>query len=290
MARAKMPSKTILKGTLDFFNDGTAISLPIFVYKKTSVLKKADTHMHHAVDGGRIYYNRICDRCQENVPLYEVEKMVVTENGMVSVTKEEIDEIFNETQTSVSVICTLPAKKVNEYLSKEIMVPKEAYQIVAFRPDTKSPPLKAHETILKSLLTALTSNKQVLMVSAFLGQMQRNAVLFPNGTMLALCWEEELRETIPWQHEDGVSKEMVDGFKAIFKSVEAEMANIPSTDSFDKMAEFLESKTAIPDGTTSLEARKTQSGIEKFVEQMQEMVENTKSKKKTKKGTSAKAG
>src|ERR1044072_6347190 len=127
MARASAPTRTILKGTLDFFapDAGVAISVPVFVYKKSQDFKKVDAHLYHEKDQGAINYKKVCAECGEEVTIDEIVKMVETGNGLVPVENAEIKEVFNKTATSLKAFATISLDNILDGMHQNTLMLKD---------------------------------------------------------------------------------------------------------------------------------------------------------------------
>lgn len=252
MSRANAPRRTILKGTLDFSTPeaGIAISIPVFVYKKSEELKKSENHLHHTEDGGRINYVSKCSVCDKLVEYDEIEKRVaVDEFNTATITKDEIDEVFYSKDESMRAIGAISLSKVINAMNDNLLMPKDVYEIRGFKIDSKKPPVASHERTLRALLAALEANKQALMVVCSLDSRQREALILPSGDVWVLSWEEEIREDVPFYAEKNeIDKEVVRGFKSLLKSQEMdEIAIHSAANMFDALDKLISGKVISKD-------------------------------------------
>lgn len=241
MSRAPAPRRTVLKGTLDFLSPdaGVAISVPVFVYKKSQELKKVDAHLYHEADHGRISYRKVCQECERELLDTDIVKLVETGSGKVPVEKEEIEESFNKTGPTLKVIASVPLGNITDGILGNAVMPKDVYMVRAFKTDSKKPPLATHENMLRNLFAALTENGEALIVSACLDTIQRNCLMLPNGDLWTLSWAEEIRENIPFHSDDEIDNEMVRGWKTFLKTREI---NIDEMESAEAMVEEIEQR------------------------------------------------
>lgn len=243
--QAEIPKKTVLKGYLSFLAKDMGISIPIFVYKKNTEPKKIERHMYHENDHGRIQYVRICSECNETISWDDIIKMVEWGENKIEISEAELEEIFNQSGKVLKVTHPLSLSKlIPEIVDAKIFF-KELYQVVPFRFD-KSGPSPQDEILLKTVFTALNTNKQALLVTTSIDQIDRNAVLFPSGNMATLYYEEEIREALPFGEGVEPNKDLLNGFKSFFKTHEGEWIPASYEEQKGKLDKLIESKINVP--------------------------------------------
>lgn len=285
MTRAAAPRRTILKGSLDFISpeSGVAISVPIFVYKKSEDLKKVEAHLYHRNDQGRIVYKKFCVDCTEELMVDDIIKMVESGDGLVEITQEDVGEAFNKTATSLRAYATVKLANISSGMLENRLMPKEVFSIRAFKMDTKKPALAGHESMLLNLLAALMQNKQALMVSACLDTVQRNCLLLPNGDLWTLAWEEEIREDVAWSHDPAksIDNELVRGWKTFLKTREVEVESIDSAaEMIAEMETRISEKVAV-EGEAVPTRKENATSVDAFNDKMRAALESMSKEKTT---------
>lgn len=277
MPKAEAPSRTALKGTLDFMSKerGLEISIPVYVYKKNAELKKADAHLHHAKDKGSIVYRKYCTECDKEISNSDIIKMVDMGSDLVPISTNDVKETYNKTGTSMVALRTVSLKSFANDVMNNLIMPREVYSIRGFRPDKKNPPVPSHEITLRTMLAALEANNEGLMLSACLDSIQRNAILFPSGDIWTLSWAEEVREDIDF-HTDELDKTMLNGWKKFFKSKEESLHELESQTMSEEIANLLESK--LPKKAMAKAEPEKKASVAKVSEKLAEMM-GEKSKK-----------
>lgn len=242
MPRATLPKSARLKGYIAFMGKDMGISIPIFAYKKNADVKTIDLHMYHIADHGRIRYFRVCEDCHEKVSYDDIVKLTEWGDKKIEITEEELDSIFDKTGHTIKVISPFSLTQIEPAIQKNIFMLKEVYEIRPFKADTKKSPTKENALMLASLLKALESNKQALLVKTSIDRITRYAIILPNGDMWTLYYQEEIREDIPFDFGD-VEKELLAGFKAFLKSKQQDIsAEFSYSDMEEELNTLIEKK------------------------------------------------
>jgi non-homologous end joining protein Ku len=97
---------------------------------------------------------------------------------------------------------------------------------------------------LRAMFDALAKNKQVLLVKAPLGGMERYAVVLSNGDLITLLYEEEVRKDIDLLYSPGeAAKEDVTMFSNFLKARQGELeAPLSCGDLLNRVEEIVNEK------------------------------------------------
>ncbi len=104
--------RSVWKGAVAF----GMVTIPVRLYTAT---QEHDIRFHqvHGADGGRIRYKRFCEVCGREVPYDEIDRAVERDDGsVVTVTKEELDELAVATGHEIDVVQFVPAEQVDPVL------------------------------------------------------------------------------------------------------------------------------------------------------------------------------
>ena len=104
--------RSVWKGAVAF----GMVTIPVRLYTAT---QEHDIRFHqvHGADGGRIRYKRFCDVCGREVPYDEIDRAVERDDGsVVTVTKEELDELAVGTGHEIDVVQFVPAEQIDPVL------------------------------------------------------------------------------------------------------------------------------------------------------------------------------
>jgi DNA end-binding protein Ku len=293
MPRASIPRSATLKGYIAFMGKDMRISIPIFAYKKNADIKKIELHMYHSADHGRVRYNRFCEECKQSLTWDDITKMAEWGNDRIEITSDELEEIFNKTGNVIKVIHPIPLSSIIDNLLANLVFLKEIYEVRPFKADTKKPPAKEVETMLISLFAALKANKQALLVTTSIDQIQRYALLFPNGDLWTLYYSEEIRADLPLVHEGNIQKridkELTSGFKSFLKTHESEISEEFSfEDMQDEMNALIEQKIPAKKTLVAVGEAIPTPEIAHVLKALKESVGKAKIKTKTKQKVRAK--
>lgn len=104
--------RSVWKGAVAF----GMVTIPVRLYTAT---QEHDIRFHqvHGADGGRIRYKRFCEVCGLEVPYDEIDRAVERDDGsVVTVTKEELDELVVATGHEIDVVQFVPAEQIDPVL------------------------------------------------------------------------------------------------------------------------------------------------------------------------------
>ncbi|HEY2766144.1 MAG TPA: Ku protein [Pseudonocardiaceae bacterium] len=104
--------RSVWKGSVAF----GMVTIPVRLYTAT---QEHDIRFHqvHGADSGRIRYKRVCEVCGEEVPYDEIDRAVEQPDGtLVTVTKEELDELAVPTGHEIDVVEFVPADQIDPVL------------------------------------------------------------------------------------------------------------------------------------------------------------------------------
>lgn len=104
--------RSVWKGAVAF----GMVTIPVRLYTAT---REHDIRFHqvHGADGGRIRYKRFCEVCGREVPYDEIDRAVERDDGsVVTVTKEELDDLAVATGHEIDVVQFVPAEQVDPVL------------------------------------------------------------------------------------------------------------------------------------------------------------------------------
>ena len=171
--------RSIWKGAISF----GLITIPVKLYGATEE-KDISFHQVHPVDGGRIKYKRVCDKCGEEVPYAEIAKGYESPDGRVAVLeKSDFDNLPLTTTRSVDVV---------EFVDREEVDPTyfdKTYVLEADGPGVKPYVL---------LRDALAKTGRCAVVKVALRNREQLALIRPTSDVLlmhTMLWPDEVRDT-----------------------------------------------------------------------------------------------
>ncbi|EOM75012.1 Ku protein [Rhodococcus rhodnii] len=170
--------RSIWKGSIAF----GLVNVPVKVYSAT---EDHDIRFHqvHAVDGGRIRYQRVCEKDGEVVPYSDIDKAYESDDGVrVVLTDEDFDKLPAAEKHEIPVLQFVPSDQLDP-----ILFAKSYY----LEPDGNSP--KAYVL----LATTLENTERTALVHFTLRQRTRLAALRSRDgvlTIQTLLWPDEVRE------------------------------------------------------------------------------------------------
>lgn len=104
--------RSVWKGTVAF----GMVTIPVRLYTATQE-HNIRFHQVHGADGGRIRYKRICEVCGQEVSYDEIDRAVEQPDGtIVTVTKDELDELDVPTGHEIDVVQFVPAEQIDPVL------------------------------------------------------------------------------------------------------------------------------------------------------------------------------
>lgn len=169
--------RSIWKGAIAF----GLVNVPVKLYSATQS-HDATLHQVHDEDGGRIRYQRRCERCGESVEYRNIAKAFVDGESTIMLTDEDLSVLPSEKSHEIEVV---------EFVPRE-QVPLELYDSTYYlEPDSKSP--KAYVLLRQTL----QDTDRMAIVKFAMRQRTRLAALRVNDDVLimqTLLWPDEVRE------------------------------------------------------------------------------------------------
>ncbi|WP_134322018.1 Ku protein [Cumulibacter soli] len=169
--------RSIWKGAIAF----GLVNVPVKLYSATQS-HDAPLHQVHDEDGGRIRYQRRCERCGEIVEYRNIAKAFVDGDSTIMLTDEDLSTLPSEKSHEIEVV---------EFVPRE-QVPLELYASTYYlEPDSKSP--KAYVLLRQTL----QDTDRMAIVKFAMRQRTRLAALRVSGDVLVmqtLLWPDEVRE------------------------------------------------------------------------------------------------
>ncbi|MFH5823884.1 Ku protein [Georgenia sp. AZ-5] len=169
--------RAIWKGSVSF----GLVNVPIKLYSATES-HDVELHQVHGADGGRIRYQRRCEKCGKTVDYQDIAKAYDDGDRTVVLTEEDIDSLPAERSREISVLEFVPSEQVDP-----IMMQKTYY----LAPDSKS--TKSYVLLRRTL----EETDRTAIVHFTLRDKTRLGALRVRGDVLvlqALLWEDEVRE------------------------------------------------------------------------------------------------
>jgi len=221
--------------------------IPVEVFSLQAKVKPFDSHMHHVgcKFAGAIGYKNYCKDCGEDVPSSEVVKLVDTQHGQISIEASEMKEALGVDEPSITLLHPIQQSVIPNLMQNGLITFDSIFQVRGMKQNKK--PSKSVESMLRMLLDALSGNKQAFLVRIGLDVL-RYGLLFPNGNIYTLLFDEEVHEDIPMFYEQNVGYDKAQGvnFKAYLKKKERALAGaITMVDLLDKVETLINSKKPI---------------------------------------------
>lgn len=171
--------RSMWKGAISF----GLVTIPVRLFGATES-KDISFHQVHPVDGGRIKYKRVCEKCGKEVPFAEIAKGYEAPDGRVAILeKSDFDDLPLPSAKAVEVVQFVDASAVDPtYFEK-------TYVLEADGPGGKPYVL---------LRDALAATGKSAVVKVALRQRESLALIRPKGTVLVMhtmLWPDELRDT-----------------------------------------------------------------------------------------------
>src|SRR5690625_3246401 len=169
--------RAIWKGAVTF----GLVNVPVSVYSAT---ESHDVRLHqvHDADGGRIRYQRRCEKCGEIVPFEHIDKAFTDGEASVVLTEDDL--------------ATLPAERSKEIDVREF-VPNDQVDPIMFGSAYYLAPTSSSAKPYVLLRRTLQETDRPAIVSLTLRQKTRLAALRVRGDALLqqkLLWADEIRE------------------------------------------------------------------------------------------------
>lgn len=169
--------RAIWKGDIAF----GLVNVPVKVYSATED-HDVSLHQVHNEDGGRIRYQRKCEKCGEVVAFADIDRAYDDGGKALILTKEDFNSLPIEKSREISVVEFVPSDQIDP-----IMLDNSYF----LEPDSKSP--KAY-VLLRQTLEA---TDRTAIVQFSLRQKTRLGALRVRGEVLMLqtmLWNDEVRE------------------------------------------------------------------------------------------------
>ena len=288
--RAGPPKKTELKGML-VWNDPDnhiGIHIPVFVYNGNAKAGFVEQHMYHrdCKNEGQVGYVYSCKGCLEAITYGDIEKYIDTPGGKISASKSELKDALGANTDSVEVMGPVALKDIPALLENESVGFGTLYQLRGFKANKNQPSTNV-EGMLRMLLDALSANKQALLVKLPIN-MERYGLLFGNGTIHTLLYEEEMKEDMPmhFAEGEGYDKTKFADFKRFLKGLERTIDGPFNLDTIrERVEEVIASKTpVVPNSSEPAKSVSIADGMENlkfaFGEAQKEATKKTRARVK----------
>lgn len=171
-----MSERAVYSGILAMGN----IRMPINVYKAQDNFGLSASEFHKDCTG-RIRYSKRCElHPDDQTPI--IESCVETEHGRKILDAEVRDMLFDR-KASMTYVENYPLRSLAFYFD---YFPAEVYRVGVSN--------NALSNSLYTLLETMKKYKVFLLVTIGIGGMKRYAILLPSGVLIALAYNEEIRE------------------------------------------------------------------------------------------------
>lgn len=221
--------RAIWKGAVTF----GLVNVPVSVYSAT---ESHDVRLHqvHDADGGRIRYQRKCEKCGEIVPFEHIDKAFTDGEASVVLTEDDL--------------ATLPAERSKEIDVLEF-VPNDQVDPIMFGSAYYLAPSSTSSKPYVLLRRTLEETDRTAIVSFTLRQKTRLAALRVRGNALllqTLLWADEIREPdFEGLDEAKISAKELDMSARLVRSYEADFEPAAHTDEYQvQLRTLLEEKLA----------------------------------------------
>ncbi|MQM27373.1 non-homologous end joining protein Ku [Glycomyces albidus] len=88
------------------------VRIPVKVYSATSSHDRA-MHQHHASDGGRIRYEKVCEIEEEPVPAEEIVKGVEVDDEVILLDDDDLAALPQSTSREIEVLSVVPSAQID---------------------------------------------------------------------------------------------------------------------------------------------------------------------------------
>ncbi len=171
--------RSIWKGAISF----GLVTIPVKLYGATEE-KSISFRQVHPMDGGRIKYKRVCEKCGAEVPYAEIGKGFESADGRMAILdKDDFDSLPLTSAKSVEVVQFVDQKSIDPtYFEK-------TYVLEADGPGTKPYVL---------LRDALVKTRKSAVVKVALRSRESLALIRPHENVLlmhTMLWPDEVRDT-----------------------------------------------------------------------------------------------
>ena len=168
--------RAIWKGAITF----GLVNVPVKLFSATES-HDISLHQVHDADGGRIRYQRRCEKCGEVVPYSDIDKAYDDGDRTVVLTDEDLESLPVERSREIDVIEFVPSEQIDPIMMQS------AYYLA---PDSKSS--KSYVLLLRTL----EETERTAVVTFTLRQKTRlGALRVRDGVLVlqSLLWEDEVR-------------------------------------------------------------------------------------------------
>lgn len=176
-----MAPRAIWKGSITF----GLITIPVKIHSAVGrdSEEKLDFHLLHAKDGGRIHYQRTCDKGHKNIDWDEIVKGYEYSKGKwVEITDKELEALDLDSTRSIDVVTFAPLEQIDPlYFDKSYYVIPDGGAVKAYR----------------LMFDALKDEGLVGVCKVALREREHLSALRTKDRMLILqtmYWPEEIRE------------------------------------------------------------------------------------------------
>lgn len=256
--------RAIWKGAVTF----GLVNVPVSVYSAT---ESHDVRLHqvHDADGGRIRYQRKCEKCGEIVPFEHIDKAFTEGDASVVLTEDDL--------------ATLPAERSKEIDVLEF-VPNDQVDPIMFGSAYYLAPSSTSSKPYVLLRRTLEETDRTAIVSFTLRQKTRLAALRVRGDALllqTLLWADEIREPeFEGLDEAKISAKELDMSAKLVRSYEADFDPAAHTDEYQvQLRALLEEKLASGEvvQTSAAEDEDTGGEVLDLMEALRRSVEASRS-------------
>lgn len=168
--------RAIWKGSISF----GLVAVPVRLYSATSS-HDVPLHQVHEADGGRIRYQRRCEKCGKVVQFDDITKAFDDGGQVVMISQEEIDELPAQAEHDIEVVEFVPSEQIDPMrLDKSYFLEPEKRAVKPYA----------------LLIQALEDSERSAVVTFALRNRTRMAVLrVRDGVLVAqtMLWDDEIR-------------------------------------------------------------------------------------------------
>lgn len=220
--------RSIWKGAITF----GLVNVPVKVYSATED-HDITLHQVHDEDGGRIRYQRRCEKCGKVVDFEHIDKAYQEGDKTVVLTKDDLSSLPVEKSREIDVV---------EFVPNDQIDPLRFERSYYLEPDSKS--TKAYVLLCRTL----EETDRTAIVQFALRQKTRLGALRARGDVLTiqgLLWDDELREaTFPaLDDRPRVSEKELEMSAALVDSLSDDFDSSRFTDDYqEQLRELIEAK------------------------------------------------
>ena len=219
------------------------VNVPIKLYAATHN-HNVGLHQVHALDGGRIRYQKVCELDGEVIAQRDIVSGYTDGHHQVTLTKEDLEDLPAERSREISVVEFVPTDQVDP-----IMFGDSYY----LEPDSKS--AKAY-VLLREVLTQ--TNRTAIVKYALREKSHLGILRVKDGVLVlqSLLWADEVRKPdFPALENVKISDRELDMAKALVSSFESDFDPHQYVDEYqDQLRTLIEDKIASGNGVTVTQA------------------------------------